>query len=135
MNNIIELLSELFSNVFGFIVIFAVLQWLYRNFISPRRNGNDETATFSLSSKTVSKYDMGTRGSTGYSDVKEVTSSDRGRVAFTEKDMYLTNIEENMTYSDNPTEVYDNPKELYDAGLVTFREYMKMIPNRKRGGN
>ena len=78
---------------------------------------------------------MGTRGSTGTSDVREITSSDRGRVAFTEKDMYLNNIEENMTYSDNPTEVYDNPKELYDAGLVTFREYMKMIPNRKRGGN
>ena len=78
---------------------------------------------------------MGTRGSTGLSGVKEITSSDRGRVAFTEKDMYLTNIEENMTYSDNPSEIYDNPKELYDAGLVTYREYMKMIPNRKRGGN
>ena len=78
---------------------------------------------------------MGTRGSTGTSDVREITSSDRGRVAFTEKDMYLTNIEENMTYSDNPTEIYDNPKELYNAGLVTLSEYMKMIPNRKRGGN
>lgn len=134
MGNIIDLLRGLFSNVFGFVVLFAGLQWLYRNVISPRRESRGEITTFSMSSKTTSKYDMGTRGSTGTSDLLEISSSGEQRNVFTERDMYQNVVEENMTYSAGSTENYDNPKELYDAGLLSFQEYIKMIPNRKRGG-
>lgn len=135
MGNIFDLIRGLFSNIFGFIIIIAGLQWLYRNVINARREPQDETTMLSMSSRTTSKFDMGTLGSTGRSDVMDISSSERGRIAFTEKDMYQNVIEETMTYSANGGESYDNPKELYEAGLLTFREYIKMVPNRKRGGN
>jgi hypothetical protein len=150
MGGLFDLIGNLFSNVFGFIIIIGIIQWIYRTFINNQRGGRqrgglqqrggerrergNNTLLRPLRS-IFNEYDMGSSAVDTEQNIKAVRTSDSDYSSFTERDMYLNVVDENMTYSLGSVEKYENPKELYNVGLITYREFIEMTSNRNRGGN
>lgn len=134
MNGLFDLIESLFSNFFGFIILIGVLQFVYRTFIANRnRQGRSENSL--RPNRTMqNEYDMGASLTDSAKSILDISNSSRDYTSFTERDMYRTVIEENMTYSYGEKEKYANPKELFQSGIISYKEYMSMISSVPRGG-
>ena len=134
MNGLFDLIGELFNSFFGFVVIIGILQFVYRTFIANRnRQGRNDTL-LRPTRVVANEYDMGASATDSAQSILDVSASSRDYTSFTERDMYRTAIEENMTYSYGEKEKYANPKELYQSGIISRKEYMSMISSNPKGG-
>ena len=132
-----DLLDLFFSNIFGVVIGFGIISSIYRQLT---KNSGDSNSVINRINQTIEGIDDGqrrrrnTEGALGSTNevIQIGSTSINPNIpteyrTFTERDMYVTKIEEVMTYSATKGEPYANPKELLDAGLLTMREYREMI--------
>lgn len=137
MNLLPTIIDFLFESLIGVLFIVGILSAIYRQLTRTNTSGRSMMESIS---QTVGDFDAAqrkrrnTEGALGSTDeVIQVGSTSLNpnipseNRTFTERDMYITKIEEVMTYSATKGEPYANPKELLDAGLLTMREYREMI--------
>lgn len=135
-----DLLDLFFSNIFGVIIGFGIISSIYRQLT---KNNGDSNSVINRINQTIEGIDNGqrrrrnTEGALGSTNevIQIGSTSINPNIpteyrTFTERDMYVTQIEEVMTYSATKGEPYANPKELLDAGLLTMREYREMISRK-----
>jgi hypothetical protein len=136
--DLLQVLFEfLFDSFFGIIIGITIISGIYRQIT--KNNTQGESLLGSIT-RSIGEFDEGqrkrrnTEGALGSTDeVIQVGSTSINpnipteNRTFTERDMYITKVEEVMTYSATKGEPYANPKELLDAGLLTMREYREMI--------
>lgn len=135
-----DLLDLFFSNIFGVIIGFGIISSIYRQLT---KNNGDSNSVINRINQTIEGIDNGqrrrrnTEGALGSTNevIQIGSTSINPNIpteyrTFTERDMYVTQIEEVMTYSATKGEPYANPKELLDAGLLTIREYREMISRK-----
>jgi hypothetical protein len=134
MSGLFDLIQSLFSNLFGIIILVGVLQFVYRTFVANRNRPGRNDTLLRPTQAVVNEYDMGASAIDSAQSILDVSASSRDYSSFTERDMYRTVIEENMTYSYGEKEKYENPKELYQSGIISFKEYMSMIATNPKGG-
>jgi hypothetical protein len=137
VNLLPTIIDFLFESLIGVLFIVGILSAIYRQLTRTNTSGRSMMESIS---QTVGDFDAAqrkrrnTEGALGSTDeVIQVGSTSLNpnipseNRTFTERDMYITKIEEVMTYSATKGEPYANPKELLDAGLLTMREYREMI--------
>lgn len=137
MNLLPTIIEFLLDSFIGILFLVGILSAIYRQLTRPGGNGRSMLESLN---QTVGDFDAAqrkrrnTEGALGSTDeVIQVGSASinpnvpNENRTFTERDMYITKIEEVMTYSATKGEPYANPKELLDAGLLTAREYREMI--------
>jgi hypothetical protein len=137
VNLLPTIIDFLFESLIGVLFIVGILSAIYRQLTRTNTNGRSMMESIS---QTVGDFDAAqrkrrnTEGALGSTDeVIQVGSTSLNpnipseNRTFTERDMYITKVEEVMTYSATKGEPYANPKELLDAGLLTMREYREMI--------
>jgi hypothetical protein len=137
VNILQDLLDLFFSNIFGLLIGFGIISSIYRQLT--KNNTQGESLLGSIT-RSIGEFDEGQRkrrnneGALGSTDeiIQVGSTSINPNIptesrTFTERDMYITKVEEIMTYSATKGEPYANPKELLDAGLLTAREYREMI--------
>lgn len=137
MNLLPTIIEFLLDSFIGILFLVGILSAIYRQLTRP--SGNGQSLLDSIN-QSVGNFDAAqrkrrnTEGALGSTDeVIQVGSTSINpnipteNRTFTERDMYITKVEEVMTYSATKGEPYANPKELLDAGLLTAREYREMI--------
>ena len=136
--DILQALFEfLFDSFFGILIGVGIISSIYRQLT---RNSTREGTVLGSINRAIGEFDdsqrkrRNTEGALGTTNevIQVGSTSINPNIptefrTFTERDMYLTKVEEVMTYSATKGEPYANPKELYDAGLITMREYREMI--------